>query len=526
MNPTGVLIAVAAALLAGFAAGWLLARARAAALHGAALAQARTELQVALATASERLRGSEHEARECAQALERARIESRALRDALDLASNEQARLDERAARVPALEAELAQSRQEVAELRQRQVELQTRTDQQRAGMEAQLRTLQEARVGLADQFRQLATEILDEKSRRFTEQQQAGLGALLEPLRTKLVEFQGKVEQVYVQEGKDRSALQEQVRQLMSLNRTLSEDARNLAAALKGSSKAQGQWGELVLERVLESSGLRRGVEYLVQDSRAREDGSRAQPDVVILLPEERRLVVDAKVSLVAYERAVSADTDEARADALKAHLESVRAHIRGLSDKRYQALYGLKSLDFVLAFVPVEPAFMMAVTHDRTLFDEAWARNVLLVSPSTLLFVVRTVAHLWRQEAQNRNAQEIARRGAELYDKLCGFVDDLRTVGTRLDQARVAYAAAEGKLSLGRGNAIRQAELLRELGVKPSRALPQPLVEAACAPLAGAAASAPPQTGASDGPGGRVGPSDPSEPEPAPAAHAGKGE
>lgn len=266
-----------------------------------------------------------------------------------------------------------------------------------------------------------------------------------------------------------------------MDLNQSLSQDAKNLTRALKGSSKAQGNWGELVLERVLEASGLRKGEEYDVQESHTRDDGSRAQPDVVVHLPEDRHLVVDAKVSLTAYEDFASAETEEDRQRAIKRHLDSIRAHIKGLSDKNYQALYGLKSLDFVLMFIPIEPAFMLGVTHDRELFMDAWQKNVLLVSPSTLLFVVRTVAHLWRQEAQNRNAQDIAKRGAELYDKLVGFVEDLESLGNRLHQAQKEYDAAHSKLTGGRGNVIRQAEMLKQLGVKPTKALPAALVEVA---------------------------------------------
>ena len=231
-------------------------------------------------------------------------------------------------------------------------------------------------------------------------------------------------------------------------------------------------------MERVLELAGLRKGIEYVSQEPQTRADGSRAIPDVVIHLPEDRRLVVDAKVSLVAYERFTSASDDVERGAAARAHLDSVRSHIRALSEKRYQDLYDIKSPDFVLAFVPIEPAFMLAVTHDNNLFQEAWERNVLLVSPSTLLFVVRTVAHLWRQEAQTRNAQEIAKRGADLYDKFAGFVADLQNIGVRLNQAREAYDLAEAKLVTGRGNVVRQVEMLRSLGVKPSKSLPPTLI------------------------------------------------
>lgn len=269
-------------------------------------------------------------------------------------------------------------------------------------------------------------------------------------------------------------------MKQLVDLNQVLSQEAKNLTSALKGSAKTQGNWGELILERVLESSGLRKGEEYLVQDSQIREDGTRAQPDVVINLPDEKKLVVDSKVSLNAYERYASADTDAERTTALRQHVESVRGHIRALSEKQYQALYG-RSLDFVLAFIPIEPAFMLAVANDNDLFMEAWRKNVLVVSPSTLLFVVRTVAHLWRQEQQSRNAQDIARKGADLYDKLCGFVEDFQQVGKEIAQAQKAYEQARNKFASGRGNVIFKAEQLREMGVKPSKILPGTLVEAA---------------------------------------------
>ncbi|WP_229411076.1 MULTISPECIES: DNA recombination protein RmuC [unclassified Massilia] len=368
----------------------------------------------------------------------------------------------------------LTEAEARVNELTDQLTHLRTQAEAEQRNSAEKLELLLQAKTSLSDQFKTLANDILEEKSKRFAEQNREGISLLLEPLKTKLTEFQGKVEEVYINEGKDRSALSAQVHRLVELNQSLSQDAKNLTLALKGSAKTQGNWGELILERVLEASGLRKGHEYHVQDSQLREDGSRGQADVIIDLPEERKIVVDAKVSLVAYERFTTADNDEARTLALKQHLDSVRSHIKGLSEKRYHTMYGLKSLDFVLAFVPVEPAFMTAVTNDDSLFMDAWNRNVLLVSPSTLLFVVRTVAHLWRQEAQSKNAQEIAKRGGDLYDKLCGFVEDLETVGNRLSQAQKAYDLAHGKLAGGRGNVIRQAEMLRDLGVKPTKTLP----------------------------------------------------
>ncbi len=386
-----------------------------------------------------------------------------------------------KAERLPQLEGRLIESEQQVTAFNAQVAALSTQLTQERNQSTEKLALLQGARDELTLQFKTLANDILEEKSKRFSEQNQQSLGQLLDPLKTKLQEFQGKVEQVYVQEGKDRTALAEQVRQLMELNRTVSQEANNLTKALKGSNKAQGNWGELVLERVLESSGLRKGEEYDVQESHTLADGRRLQPDVVVHLPEDRHLVIDAKATLIAYEDYANAEDEKHRDAALKRHLDAVRTHIKGLSDKNYQDLYGLKSLDFVLMFIPIEPAFMLAVTHDRELFMDAWNKNVLLVSPSTLLFVVRTVANLWRQEAQNRNAQDIAKRGAELYDKLAGFVEDMESLGNRLSQAQKDYDGAINKLSTGRGNLIRQAEMLKKLGVKPSKSLPTPMVEQA---------------------------------------------
>jgi DNA recombination protein RmuC len=277
-----------------------------------------------------------------------------------------------------------------------------------------------QAREQLSDQFRSLANDILEEKAKRFTEQNQTNIGLLLDPLKTKLQDFQTKVEEVYIHEGKERAALAEQVRHLLSLNKQLSED-------------------------------------------------------------DSKQLVIDSKMSLNAYNDYANAENDLLREAAIGRHVDSVRTHISQLSAKNHQSLYELKSLDFVVMFIPVEPAFILAITHDGGLWEDAWRKNVLLVSPSTLLFVVRTVAHLWRQEQQNRNVQDIAKRGAELYDKLTGFVEDLTELGKRLSQARQCYESASAKFSTGRGNVIRQAEMLRDLGVKPSKSLPQTLVEAA---------------------------------------------
>ena len=370
---------------------------------------------------------------------------------------------------------------QEQEGLRTKLAELTTILAAEREQTTEKLALLDKAKEQLADTFKSLANDILEEKSIRFTEQNKTNIGQILEPLGTRLKEFQAKVEQVYVQESKDRSALGEQVRQLMSLNQKVSTDAKNLADALKGSSKTQGNWGELVLERVLEASGLRKGHEYELRETYWHENGHKGQPDVVIFLPEGRHLVVDAKVSLKDYEESVKTENDTDRRAAIDRHLASVRRHMKELSEKDYQALHELNSLDFVIMFVPIEPAFALAIAEDSGLWEEAWKRNVLLVSPSTLLFVLRTVAYLWRQEDQARNVQEIASRGAELYDKLVGFVADLEKIGERLEQAKESYEGALNKFSQGSGNVIRRAEKLKELGVTPSKSLPVHIVEIA---------------------------------------------
>jgi DNA recombination protein RmuC len=446
----GIVIGVAAA---SFTA-WRILRSR----IEAARRETRNEGQIEIARLSERLsRSSETEIKlaECASRLQEE--------------TNRVATLTEQNARLPELQQLLGSATSEVQRLSQDAADLRTKLG------------VSEAKEDLPREFESLANRVLEDTSKRFTEQNQTNLGHLLGPLATKLQEFQRKVEEVYDKEGKDRTALATQVNHLMGLNQQLSQDAHNLTQALKGSGKTQGHWGELILERVLEASGLRQGQEYELRETYKREDGSRAQPDVVIHLPEDKHIVVDAKVSLTAYADYASADSDSDREAAIALHLDSVRRHVKELSEKNYHALYDLKSLDFVIMFIPVEPAFMLAISQDGNLCESAWKKNVLLVSPTTFLFVVRTVAYLWRQEQATRSVQEIAQRGAEFYDKLVGFVEDLAGVGNRLRQAGESYDNARNKLVQGRGNLIRQAEMLKDLGVKPSKALPEKLVDSA---------------------------------------------
>jgi len=358
-------------------------------------------------------------------------------------------------------------------------IRLEAKLDSERKQGLGRIESLNEAKEALTSQFKNLANEILEDKSKRFTEQNAASLDALLKPLQTKLSEFKEQVSTSYGNEARERFALKSEIERLANLNLRMSDETRSLTQALKGDSKVQGNWGELVLESILESSGLRKGEEYLVQDSHTLTDGSRLQPDVVVKLPEGRSLVVDSKVSITAYARHAETTDPLVAERELAAHIQSLRQHIQGLSSKNYSSLYGIGSVDFVLMFVPIEPAFLLALKTAPNLYQEALAKNIVLVCPSTLMATLRTVAHLWRQDHQNRNALEIAKQCGTLYDKFVGFVDDLEKLGQRLDQAQGSYHDAFNKLKSGKGNLIRTAEKVRELGVKPSKNLSAPLLE-----------------------------------------------
>ncbi len=361
----------------------------------------------------------------------------------------------------------------------QNAIRLEAALDSERKQGLGRIESLNEAKEALTIQFKNLANDILDDKTRRFTEQNALSLDALLKPLQTKLTEFKEQVSTSYANESRERFALKSEIERLSALNVKMSDETRSLTQALKGDSKVQGNWGELVLESILESSGLRKGEEYLVQDSHTQVDGSRLQPDIVVRLPEGRHLVVDSKVSITAYARhAESVDAGTAEIE-LNAHIQSLRQHIQGLSSKNYSSLYGVGSVDFVLMFIPIEPAFLLALKSAPNLYQEALAKNIVLVCPSTLMATLRTVAHLWRQDHQNTNALEIARQCGALYDKFVGFVDDMEKLGQRIDQAQTSYHDAFNKLKTGKGNLIRTAERVRELGVKPSKTLSPGLLD-----------------------------------------------
>ncbi len=330
-------------------------------------------------------------------------------------------------------------------------------------------------------EFENLANKIFDEKTSKFSEQSKTNLQEILNPLKERISEFQNKVEESNKESIDRNAALRQQLSSLKEMNLQMSHDAQNLVKALKGDTKAQGDWGEIQLERILERSGLRKGEEYSIQESFTSEDGSRKRPDVIINLPEEKKIIIDSKVSLVDYERIVSAEDDDQKNIHLKAFINSIKRHIKDLSDKEYQNLFQEESLDFVLMFIPIEPAFSMAIQFGDNLYVDAYDKNIIIVSPSTLLATLRTIANIWKQENQNKNVLEIAKQSGALYDKFVGFVNDLIDVGNRMDQAKSSYEGAMKKLSDGSGNLVNRAEKIKELGAKTSKSLPQNIVERA---------------------------------------------
>jgi DNA recombination protein RmuC len=505
-------------------AGWALAN-RAV---RSAREQVKSQMDIEVVRVAERLVAATNERDYVQKLLAESDAETTTLQEQVEKLREERAHLDERANRVPGIEQALEQARQdndqikfEFGDVREKlgaadanvnvqkeriaQLEghLHDATNRQESllaeqeqlkGQLAHLTTLIEAerqqalekaalltdaKEQFAATFKVLANEILQDNANRLTEENKNNIGQILDPLKEKIREFRARIDQVHDQETIERTALAAQVEQLHSLNQQLSQDASNLTQALKGSNKVMGNWGEMILERMLENSGLRKDSEYLIRPTHEREDRTKAQPDAVIFLPENRQLVVDAKVSLIAYEEYTCAESEAERAGALERHIDSFRTHIDELSSRNYQSLDAIKTLDFVIMFVPIESAFMIALPNDSPLWEEAWRKNILLVSPGMFLFVVRTVANLWRQEQQNRNVQEIAKCGADMYDKLVSFVEELSKVGERLGQAKDSYDSAYSKLHTGRGNLIRRAETLRDLGVKPTKSLPLELVE-----------------------------------------------
>ncbi|HFF8524627.1 TPA: DNA recombination protein RmuC [Providencia rettgeri] len=371
-------------------------------------------------------------------------------------------------------------NREQEAELR----EVITRLEQNQLANEEKQRILQNSEQRLTTQFENLANRIFEQNERRASEQQQKSLLAMLSPFREQLDGFRQQVQQSFGEEAKERHTLAYEIRQLQQLNNQMTKEAVNLTRALKGDNKIQGNWGETILTRILEVSGLREGSEFETQVSINTGYNSRYQPDVIIHLPEGKDVVVDAKMSLVSYEHYFNSEDPHEQQQALKNHVASIRNHMRMLSRKDYHQLPGIRSLDYVLMFIPIEPAYLLALKEAPELLDEGIKQNIMLVCPSTLLVAVRTINNIWRYERQGQNAQEIADKAAKMYDKLRLFVDDMQVLGTSLDKANNTYHSAMKRLAQGRGNLISQAESFKELGVEIKQPIEPQLVEQSDSP------------------------------------------
>ncbi|NAX44502.1 MULTISPECIES: DNA recombination protein RmuC [unclassified Vibrio] len=383
---------------------------------------------------------------------------------------------------------ERQQSMEDAHALREQKSQLEAQLREQEARHEQQIQSSQEklqllehAEERLKQQFEQLANQLFEVKTAKVDQQNRQSLEGLLSPLKEQLEGFKKQVNDSFNHEAKERHTLVHELKNLQRLNEQMAQEALNLTQALKGDNKQQGNWGEVVLARVLTESGLREGHEYHTQVSLQNEAGKRYQPDVIVNLPHDKQVVIDSKMALVAYERYFHAQTESESARALSEHLLALRAHIKGLGQKDYHQLKGLQSLDYVLMFIPVEPAFQVAIQADPSLVKEAMEQNILLVSPTTLLVALRTIDNLWRNDRQNQNAKLIAERASKLYDKLRLFMEDMEGLGGALDRANQNYQGAMNKLATGRGNALRQAESFKQLGVEIKRSINSEWVEQA---------------------------------------------
>ena len=379
------------------------------------------------------------------------------------------------------LENNLSSERQKVLDLNSKQSALESDYKNLQAKLAEQKAEVEELQQKFSKEFENLANKIFKEKADEFSKQSKTNLSEILNPLKDRIIEFQSKVEETNKESIKGHASLREQLSMLKDMNQQITQEAKNLTEALKGQSKTQGNWGEFILESILEKSGLVKGREYVVQESLTAESGKRFQPDVIIKLPENKSIVIDSKVSLVAYEKYISSDDENQKALSLREHINSIRSHIKNLSSKNYQNLYQLESLDFVLMFMPVEPAFALAVQNDQTIFNDAFEMNIVIVSPSTLLATLRTISSIWRQEKQNRNAMEIAKQSGDMLDKFTAFVEDLLTVGKGLISVKDNYDRAMNKLTDGRGNLISRSEKIKQLGAKASKSLPPTILNRA---------------------------------------------
>ncbi|GAA5523681.1 hypothetical protein Maes01_00230 [Microbulbifer aestuariivivens] len=391
-----------------------------------------------------------------------------------------QARLESSREREAALSAELERLRVELAHKAQKLTRSEVLVEKNEAALAEQRQLLEQTRKSMTEQFENLANRIFEEKQQAFARRSEDNLRKTLDPLERQLGDFRKRVEHVYDRENAERNSLLGQIKALREQTHRISEEALNLTSALKGDRKVQGNWGEVVLERLLEESGLQRGREYDTQVSFS-SDGRRRQPDVIVRLPENKDLIVDSKVSLVDYERYCSAQTDEERELALKQHVNSLRAHIAGLNKKAYEQLEGVRTLDFVFIFVPIEAAYMLAMQADPALFRDAYDKHIVLVSPTTLMATLRTVENIWRYEKQNKNAEKIAAEAGKLHDQFAMVLESLDELGNRLRQAEEAYDQTCKRLATGRGNAVKRIDSLRKLGAKTRRQLDADLRERA---------------------------------------------
>lgn len=358
---------------------------------------------------------------------------------------------------------------------------LKTQLDAKLEEIESQKKMIADMQSTLTKDFEIIATKLLEEKSQKFSEQNRNSLDIILNPLKDKIKSFEEKVENTYRAEAAERNTLKGSIEELMKLNKQISDEANNLSTALKGNTKQQGNWGEFVLEKILESSGLIEGENYILQGEGmglVDNEGNRFQPDVIINLPEDKHVIIDSKVSLIAYEKLVSSDDTDSKEKFIKEHINSIKNHVLNLSNKNYQDLIGVKSPDFVLLFVPIESSFSIATQHDKDLFEYAWSRKIVIVTPSTLLATLKTIASIWKQEKQTKNALEIARQAGTLYDKFVGFVDDLKKIGEQLNKTQQTYNEAYSKLHTGKGNLTSGVESLKKLGAKAKKQIDKNLL------------------------------------------------
>ena len=378
-------------------------------------------------------------------------------------------------------EAELKQYQQLLTTAKTKNAELQTRSAEQEKSAYEKLKLLQDAEIQLKTQFENLAGKIFEDRSKQFAEQNKTSLDHIVTPLREQLGEFKRRIETVYDNENKDRITLREEIVSLRRDTAKMNQEALNLTRALKGDKKTQGSWGEMILEKVLERSGLRKGIEYETQGAFRDEDNRLFKPDVIIHLPDNKDVIIDSKVSLLAYERYCSVEDDQERIIAIRQHTGAVRDHIKTLSDKNYSGLHGIKSLDFVLLFMPIEAAFVAAFQADERLFTDAFEHKIIVVTPTTLLATLRTIENIWRYERQNENARAIAEKAGAVYDKICGFVEELDKLGKQLSTVHNTYDGVMNKLTQGNGNLIRQASSFVDLGVKVKKSFPKSISDQA---------------------------------------------